>query len=92
DVLYVIDPLKNWRRMFVDAKLGRVAFEEKVSELPGMPGVMRLTYADFQLVAGIPVPKKTVLSVKGKTVIEVNLTQIKANAPVDQGLFKLESK
>ncbi len=92
DVLYVIDPTKNWRRLYLHPTTGRVAFEEKVSEMPGMPGILRLAYSDYRLVAGVPIPYKAVLTVKGQKVLEVTMTKIQANVAVDQALFQLETK
>ena len=92
DVIYIFDEQNNWVKFFVNRETRWIEIEEKVSQFPGQTGVARSVKSDFRTEKGIPFAFKSETYIKDKKVIEMAVTGLKVNPPVDPSLFKIEEK
>jgi zinc protease len=92
DVIYIFDAQKNWVKFFINRETRWIEIEERVSRIPGQSGVARTVKSDFKTEKGVPIAFKAETYIKDKKVMEMTVTGLKVNPPVDPALFKIEEK
>jgi zinc protease len=83
-VVEVSDTEGHATRFFLDPQTHLVTKVSFTSNGQTTEGV----YTDYRDVAGVKVPFQTNVSQNGQPLVEIKLSEVQVNAPVDEGLFK----
>lgn len=94
DVIYIFNPKDKemWLKWYVNKETGYVEMTESTTSMPGQTGVQRSVNSEYKVVKGVPFAFKNVVTVKGKTVAETTIKEIKVNPKVDPKLFEIKEK
>ena len=92
DVIYVFDSKKNWVKFYINKKTKLIEITEKIQNMMGQEGIVRVYSSNFKKVKGIFFAFKTEMFMKDKKVIDAVTKSVKVNPRVDRSIFILKKK
>ncbi|MCK4944629.1 MAG: insulinase family protein [Candidatus Aminicenantes bacterium] len=92
DVIYIFDAKKNWVKFYINKKTRFIEITEKIGNMMGQKGILKVYNSDFKKVNGIPFAYKTEIFMKDKKVVSATVKSMKVNSKVDTSLFNLKKK
>jgi zinc protease len=92
DVIYAFDSQKNWVKFYINKQSKLIEITEKIGNMMGQEGVIKICRSDFRKVKGIPFAFKTEIFLKDKKVMDSVVKSVKVNPKVDRSLFIIKKK
>ncbi len=89
DVIYMT-AAGSWAKLYVNRRSALIEIVDKVESMMGREGLARKVLSGYRTIEGVAVPMKTVVSMEGKTVMELVLTDVRFNVPADPKQFEIQ--